>query len=443
VVRAAFAAADAGRLVQQALAEADVREAIRSAAAVDVIAAGKAAAPMLAAFAGAGIEGARHLLGIAATRPSMLPEGARWHGGSHPAPDPHSEAAARSVLEIARGSGQRDLLILLLSGGASSMMALPAEGITLADKRRVSELLLNDGAEIHELNAVRKHLSAIKGGWLAVATSGSVLTLALSDVAGDDLATIGSGPAVADTTTFADALAVLERHGGRREYPGSVVTRLDRGAAGAVAETPKPGDGRLSRSRARVIGGARNALDGARAAAESLGYAVHVVDEPVTGEARVAAHRLLELASRTMRTSALRASAGKKISDRPMCILAAGETAVRVDRAGKGGRNQECALAMARGLDALGKRVVAASVGTDGMDGPTDAAGAIVDSTTLSRAGAADIGPPERYLETHNSYLFFDELGDLLRTGPTGTNVGDLQVILIGATGHRPAQNVF
>ena len=171
------------------------------------------------------------------------------------------------------------------------------------------------------------------------------------------------------------------------------------------------------------ICGSRTVIDGARTAAESLGHAVYVVDAPVTGEARIAAHRLLEASARIVRSTG---------GTRPVCILAAGETTVQVSGGGKGGRNQEFALAMARGIDALGSCVVAASIGTDGIDGPTDAAGAVVDSTTLSRAEGADIGPPERYLESHNSYVFFDELGDLLRTGPTGTNVGDLQVILVG-----------
>jgi len=300
-------------------------------------------------------------------------------------------------------------------------MALPAEGLTLADKQVTSKRLLELGAEIHQLNAVRKHVSGIKGGWLAAANAGSTLTLALSDVVGDDVSSIGSGPTVPDPTTFDEALAVLDEHGGRDRYPAPVVERLMRGAAGDVAETPKPGDRRLARSSARVIGGGWTAVAGARAAAASLGYTVHVVEHPVVGEARTAAHELLHTAARLVRMH----------PSTPLCIVSAGETTVRTSGSGKGGRNQECALAMARGLDAVGPSVVAASVGTDGIDGPTDAAGAVVDSTTLARAEAADIGPPERYLEEHNSYVFFDELGDLIRTGPTGTNVGDLQVILV------------
>ena len=212
----------------------------------------------------------------------------------------------------------------------------------------------------------------------------------------------------------------LDRHGGRDRYPASVVTRLTGGANGTVPETPKPGDPRLSRSTARVIGSARVAIDGAREAARSLGYVVHVLDEPVTGEARLAARGLIEAASR-----AVRAGGG------PSCVLAAGETTVRVAGTGKGGRNQKCALAMARGLVTIAANAVAASIGTDGVDGPTDAAGGAVDTTALARAEAANVGPPERYLEDNNSYVFLDELGDLIRTGPTNTNVGDLQIILV------------
>jgi len=422
VVRAALAAADAGGLVRAALAAGDVQRVLRSAAAVDVVAVGKAATPMLLAAVAAAMQlRFRHVAGVSAHEPEAVPSGVRWMTAAHPVPDDRSVAAARAVLDIAAGAHDGDLLLLLLSGGASALMALPAEGLSLEDKQRTSRRLLTEGAEIHGLNAVRKHLSAIKGGQLAAAAGGSVLTLAVSDVVGDELSAIGSGPTVPDMTTFADALTHLDRHGGRDGYPAAVVARLAAGARGAIPETPKPGDQRLSRSTARVIGGARTAVDGARAAAQSRGYVVHVIGEPVTGEARGAARGLVEAAAR-----AARGQSG------PLCVLAAGEMTVRVAGTGKGGRNQECALAMARGLETVGTAVAAASIGTDGVDGPTDAAGGIVDSTTLARAEAADTGPPERYLEDNNSYVFLDELGDLIRTGPTNTNVGDLQVILVG-----------
>ena len=200
---------------------------------------------------------------------------------STPRPDDRSVTAARAVLDAADAANDRDLLLLLLSGGASALMALPADGISLEDKRRTSERLLREGAEIHALNAVRKHLSGIKGGQLAAAAGGSVLTLAVSDVVGDQLSAIGSGPSVPDTTTFADALMELDRRGGRDRYPSAVVARLAAGAGGAIPETPKAGDPRLSHSVAHVIGGARSAVDGARAAARALGYVVHVVEAPI------------------------------------------------------------------------------------------------------------------------------------------------------------------
>ena len=422
MVRAALAAAEAGGLVRRALVVADIERALRAAQAVDVVAVGKAAGPMLdAAVDVVAKMPFRHVMGVSAHLPQVVPAGATWHTAAHPVPDDRSVAAARAILDVASGANDRDLLLLLLSGGASALMALPADGISLGDKQRTSERLLREGAEIHALNAVRKHLSAIKGGRLAVATGGHLLTLAVSDVVGDELSAIGSGPSVPDATTFADALMELDRHGGQDRYPAAVVARFRAGASGAIPETPKAGDPRLSRSTARVIGGAQTALDGARTEAQSRGYVVHVIEEPVVGEARLASKGLVEAASRIAKTRSAQ-----------VCILAAGEMTVRVMGTGKGGRNQECALAMARELDALGPAAVAASIGTDGVDGPTDAAGGVVDTTTLARAEAAGLGPLERYLEDNNSYVLLDALGDLIRTGPTNTNVGDLQVILVG-----------
>lgn len=363
----------------------------------------------------------RHAIGVSPLVPPGLPAGVTWHAASHPVPDGGSVVAARAVLDVAGAAQPGDVLLLLLSGGASALMALPADGVSLKDKQRAGELLLRAGAEIHALNTVRKHLSAVKGGRLAAAAGGAVLTLAVSDVVGDDLSVIGSGPSVADTTSFAGALSALDRYGGRDVYPDAVVRRLTAGASGAIPETPKIGDPRLVRSVAHVIGGSRSAVAGAMAVARSHGYVVHVVDEPVVGEARAASDRLVDIAS-----------AAANATDAPLCILAAGETTVRVVGTGTGGRNQECAVAMARGLPRLGPDVVAASVGTDGVDGPTDAAGGVVDSTTIARAEAAGLGPPESYLEDNDSYTFLDGIGDLLKTGPTGTNVGDVQIILVG-----------
>ena len=420
-MRGALSAVDAGALVARALASPDIERAVQSTTAVDVVAVGKAAGPMLrAALSGQPRMPLRHALGVSALAPTALPAGVHWHTASHPVPDARSVAAARGVLDVAGAADGGDLLLLLLSGGASALMALPAEGISLEDKQRTCERLLQEGAEIHALNTVRKHLSAIKGGQLAAAAGGSVLTLAVSDVVGDDVSVIGSGPSVADATTFADALVQLDRYGGRSGYPEAVVRRLTAGVSGAIPETPQIGDPRIAHSDVHVIGNSRSAVAGASSVAQALGYVVHVIEEPVVGEARLASRRLVDVAARMA-----------KVPGPPLCILAAGETTVRVTGTGKGGRNQECALAMARGLAELRTVAVAASVGTDGVDGPTDAAGGVVDSTTITRAVAAGLGPPERYLEDNNSYVFLDGLGDLIRTGPTGTNVGDLQIILV------------
>jgi hydroxypyruvate reductase len=362
----------------------------------------------------------RRLLGIGPQRPELLPQDAEWHTGGHPLPTEGSVAAARRALEIARASQVSDLLVVLLSGGGSALMTLPAQGVSLSDKQDTARTLMARSADIYELNTVRKHLSAVKGGQLAAAASGTVLTLAVSDVVGDDLSVIASGPTVPDDSTYTEALAILNERGGVAAYPSAVVERLQRGADGALPETPPTGDERLRRAMARVIGPQRGAIDAAEAAARQLGYHVLVMREPVTGEARDSAVAHVEHVA---------AEAAALV--RPLCVISSGETTVTVSGRGKGGRNQEFALAMASRLSVLGEHVAAASIGTDGIDGPTDAAGAIVDSSTLARAQAASLNPRE-YLDDNNTYVFFERLGDLIQTGPTATNVGDLQVILAG-----------
>jgi glycerate 2-kinase len=415
---------NAGALVRRTLEDTDVRDALRGAAAVDVIAAGKAAAPMIDAAVAAIERPIRVRLAIGPRRTpadlAALPESVIWYDAGHPFPDGGSVSGAQRALAVASAADESDLLLVLLSGGGSALMAMPAPEITLDAKQRTARMLMEQGADIYELNTVRKHLSAIKGGQLALATRGSVLTLAVSDVVGDDLSVIASGPTVPDDSTFASALEILVRRGGFGLYPDSVVNRLRRGAAGSVPETPSHGDPRLARAHARVIGSQRGAIEGAKQAAESLGYHVHIVAEPVTGEAREVAGGHVERTARAIATM-----------PRPVCVIASGETTVTVTGTGTGGRNQEFAFAMARSLHVLGTQVAAASIGTDGIDGPTDAAGAIVNLTTFERARAAGMAAPEDYLTDNNTYEFFNRIGDLIRTGPTRTNVGDLQVILV------------
>ena len=383
-----------------------------------VIAAGKAA-PAMAAAAARRL-GARIRAGlVVASTPATVPAGFELIVGGHPIPTTESERAGRAALELAAQLKGDERLLVLLSGGASALMAVPAGALTLEDKRLTTARLLREGADIHALNTVRKHLSAIKGGWLAARAGGAVDTFAISDVVGDDPSFIASGPTVVDASRFDGALDVLRRFGGEAVYPSAVVAHLRRGAQGAVADTPKPGDARLAQSRTAVIGSRRNAMGGAVAEAESLGYHVLRLDDAVVGEARMTAiaHLRMVLAHATG-------------LGRPACIISSGETTVHVVGQGRGGRNQEFALAPVDLLAQAASPVIVASVGTDGIDGPTDAAGAIADSTTAVRARAAGLLPGQ-YLSDNNAYAFFDALGDLIHTGPTGTNVGDLQVILL------------
>jgi hydroxypyruvate reductase len=413
---------NAGGLVHRALTGGTL-DLLRRAKSVDAIAAGKAASAMLAAFSAETAVPVRSMLGVGPRGTGTgLPREVVWCDAGHPLPDAGSLQGARRALAIAANAGDDDVLVVLLSGGGSALMAMPAPGISLEAKQQAAKTLMAQGADIYELNTVRKHLSGIKGGRLAAASRGQVLTLAVSDVVGDDLSVIASGPTVPDESTFADALRLLSARGGVELYPREVVSHIQRGVAGEIPESPKRGDSRLARAVAHVIGPQRGAIDGARRAAEALGYHVHVVQEPVTGEARVSARAHLAMIAESL--SSL---------PRPLCVISSGETTVTVVGRGKGGRNQEFALAMTPLLETVGTDVVATSIGTDGIDGPTDAAGAVVDPTTLPRAEAHGLAQPQTFLDNNNAYEFFDRLGDLIHTGPTNTNVGDLQIILIGS----------
>jgi glycerate-2-kinase len=344
-----------------------------------------------------------------------------WFAASHPWPNGASESAGRRALALAGRSREGGVLLVLLSGGASSLLTVPAGNLRLSDKILVARELMNAGAPIADLNCVRKHLSAIKGGRLAAAARRTT-TLAISDVHGptaDDPAVIGSGPTVADPTTFADAMRIVREAGVLSALDPRVVAHLQR----AEDETPKPGDERLSSTSYQVIGNRQIAVDGAADEARRRGYVVTVLDPPTSGEARYAG-------------LAFAAAALKTATNQPTCVIASGETTVHVRGDGRGGRNQEFALAAAPLVSAARQpsRVVAlASAGTDGIDGPTDAAGAIVDSTSAQRAARAGLRV-EAALESNGAYDFFEPLGDLLLWGPTGTNVGDLHVILIVPT---------
>jgi glycerate 2-kinase len=348
---------------------------------------------------------------------SALSNAFEWFNASHPSPDEASEAAGRRALALATASRSRGGLLVLLSGGASALMAVPAYGLSLGDKMITARVLMNAGAPIAELNCVRKHLSAIKGGRLAAAARRTV-TLAISDVHGplpDDPAVIGSGPTVGDPTTFADAIEIVERAGARDSIPRHALEHLERGAD----ESPKPDDPRLQDCYYEVIGNRHMAVDGAARAAERLGYAVHVFPAATSGEAREAGAVFAE--------DVLRINYGSRL-----CVLASGETTVHVRGRGRGGRNQEFALGALRVLDCAprGSVIILASAGSDGIDGPTDAAGAIVDQSSTERAARHGVSA-DAALAANGAYDFFGPLGDLIMWGPTGTNVGDLHVALV------------
>jgi glycerate 2-kinase len=391
-----------------------------------VIAAGKAAWPMaLALESGA----AREMIGRRSGAAAGVVAGPRttdgdpqspieWLEGSHPAPNAASETAGRRALTIAAESRADGVLVVLLSGGASAMLAVPAAGVSLADKVHTARALMNAGAPIAELNCVRKHLSAIKGGRLAAAAAQSV-TLAISDVHGpvaDDPSVIGSGPTVADPTTFADAFEIVKNAGLLPVLSRAVIAHLERGDD----ESPKPGDSRLAASSYHVIGNRQMAMDGVSEAARARGYTVRVVLPATEGEARDA--------GAAFAAAALRDAAGG-----PLCVIGSGESTVKVRGAGRGGRNQEFALGALAEIDSAalrGRSIILASVGTDGIDGPTDAAGAVVDQTSSARARERGLHA-DAALAGNDSYHFFAALGDLIRWGATGTNVGDLHVLLV------------
>jgi hydroxypyruvate reductase len=299
-------------------------------------------------------------------------------------------------------------------------MPLPVEGLTLEEKQATTRLLLACGATIHEINAVRKHISRIKGGQLArLAAPARVESLLLSDVIGDDLDVIGSGPTAPDASTFATAGAILDRYQIRQRVPAAVRHRIEQGERGEIPETPKPADSLFARVRNTVVGGNRLALDAAARAARQLGYRTLILSSTIEGETREIARMHAAIAREIAATG--------RPARPPACIITGGETTVTIKGDGLGGRNQEFALAAALEIAGL-DRVVVFSAGTDGTDGPTDAAGAIADGQTLERKPEARL-----FLERNDSYNYFQPLGDLIITGPTNTNVMDVRLILVGS----------
>lgn len=392
---------------------------------VFVAGAGKAAAAMAAAFDSAWPSDAP-LEGLVVTRYGHAQDAGRIEvvEAGHPVPDEAGMAAARRMLAAASELGEDDLLVVLLSGGGSSLLALPVEPVTLDALKALTKALLASGAPIDEMNIVRRHLSRIQGGWLSASTRARVHALVISDVAGDDLAAIASGPCSPDPSTHADALEVLRRW--RIEAPPAVRDWLEAGARGDAPETPKPGDARLARTEARLVGSGHAALEAAAKRLDAAGIRSIVLGDTLTGEARDVA----QVHAGIVRE--LRAHGERSFGDRgrrPVALLSGGECTVTLRGKGRGGRNTEFLLALAESLGPL-PDVWAIAADTDGIDGMMDNAGAILAPDTLERAAAAGIDARAR-LDDNDSYGFFEAIGDLVVTGPTRTNVNDFRLVLL------------
>jgi glycerate 2-kinase len=387
-----------------------------------LVGAGKAGAPMAAAVER--VLGDRLTAGrvnvkrgqLGPTQRTILTE------AGHPLPDEDSVAGTRGIADLLSDTTERDLVVCVISGGGSALMTLPHEPIGLADLQQLTDLLLRAGATIHQLNTVRKHLDRVKGGGLArLAQPASVVTLILSDVVGNNLDVIASGPTVPDSSTFADAWDVIQRFDLADRIPSSVANRLRAGMNGGLDETPKPGDPALARVQNVVVASNDLAAHASLQQARADGFHAALLTTYLEGEAREVA-RVLAALAREERAS------GNPLP-RPACLVLGGETTVTVRGQGKGGRNQEMALAAAFALDGFPDALVAC-LATDGSDGPTNSAGALADGTSIARAHAVGLDP-RRALAENDAYPLLAALGDLLVTGPTNTNVNDLAFVLV------------
>lgn len=418
VFEAALLAADVGPLVRRALAE--VRPPARGR--VLAVGAGKASGAMAAAAEQ--VLGDAIVDGLVAVKDGYRAPTRRIRllEAGHPVPDARGEAAARQIHALAESAGRDDLLLVLVSGGGSALTPAPVPPITLADKQAMTRLLLAAGANINQLNTVRKHCSLLKGGQLArAAAPARVQALLLSDVIGDPLDVIASGPTAPDPSTFGEALAILDRFDLTGRAPAAVVERLQRGARGLIPETPKAEDPVFRHVTNTVIGNNLLVVEAAAARARALGYTPHLLTRALDGEARDRARELADLARQVRQ--------GRGPVAPPACLIAGGETTVTVRGRGRGGRCQEWALAAALALEGT-DGIVALAAGTDGTDGPTEAAGAVADGESAARARAQGHDPRAR-LDDNDSNPVFAALGDLVVTGPTSTNLLDLYLLLI------------
>lgn len=338
----------------------------------------------------------------------------------HPLPDENGVKGTDEIIKLLKDADEHTLVVCLISGGGSALLVSPYEGISLNEKREMTSLLLRAGGDINELNTVRKHLSKVKGGRLAkIAYPSKVISLILSDVIGDKLDIIASGPTSPDTTTYADSLKVLEKYGLIEKAPKIIIEVLQKGAKGLIPETPKKEDKIFHNVENIIIGSNKIAVDSARTKAKELGFQTEIISYDLTGEAKDAG-KWLATKAKDSRGQGFEGS---------RCLISGGETTVTVKGKGLGGRNMELALAFAMEIEGV-DGVTLLSAGTDGTDGPTDAAGAIVDGETVKKAKAAGLGPVE-YLANNDSYNFFRKIDGLFITGPTGTNVMDMQIVLL------------
>jgi glycerate 2-kinase len=349
----------------------------------------------------------------------------RINEADHPVPDEAGRMGAEEIVKLAVNTQENDLLICLISGGGSALLPLPVQGISLSEKQEVTKKLLACGASINEINAVRKHMSRIKGGQLArFSYPATLITLILSDVIGNYLDVIASGPTVPDSSTFEDVKEIMERYKIWNIIPDTVKNHFEKGIGGNIPETPKAGETIFSKTQNVIVGSNIQAVMAARKKAGKLGYNTMVLSSFIEGETKDAARVHAAIAKEILQT-------GNPVSA-PACVISGGETTVTIRGKGKGGRNQEFCLAAAIDIAGLDS-VVILSGGTDGTDGPTDAAGATCDGQTIERALAKKIKAMDCLMD-NNAYPFFKELDDLLMTGPTNTNVMDLRLVLVGGT---------
>ncbi len=385
-----------------------------------VVGAGKASAAMAVALED--VLGTRISLGWINVKDGYTAptRAVRLHEAGHPLPDERGVQGSRHIASLLHDAGDRDLVFCLMSGGGSALMTLPAEDISLHDMDGLTRALLRCGATINEINTVRKHISQLKGGDLArLAFPAQVISLIVSDVIGNPLDVIASGPTSPDPTTFAQAYAVLDKHALLSEVPPAIVRHLQSGMRGEIAETPKAGDPALQRTQNLIIASNEHAARAAIERARQMGLHALLLSTSVEGEAREVAKVLAAIVKELVRS-------GQPLP-RPACIVAGGETTVTVRGNGLGGRNQELALAAAPSIAGL-DNVAIIALGTDGTDGPTDAAGAICTGQTLQRAAHKGLSPTD-FLANNDAYHFFEAIGDLIVTGPTNTNVNDLTLL--------------